>query len=344
MAKLNDWINRVVTEISEGIGTDPDDDQGGKDPSSPRNPLPHAPVGKIQISIDSNTAGTKVPLAFSIYFFGLDGGTRVRPVAVTWRSTEATVADFSSVTGMINTYSPGATLISCETAAGVTSNQVPLDVIDCDKVTLDAAAFDLAVGRRRRIRATGYTSDGKEHAGVRLYWSADSDAVQVGPGGMVTGVAEGTAVVTGKEGDGTSATCVVTVVPAEHGPGGPSRPKYLLSEVQTAPYDSEPPIFHKDEGLVVQRQRDIEHNVWWINRAGRLARFIATERGETSEEWFLYLGERIADAAIEAALLGADRGTEARPVSEVMEEIANYRGEILDSFMEEFGSTNQLVI
>ena len=58
----------------------------------------------------------------------------------------------------------------------------------------------------------------------------------------------------------------------------------------------------------------------------------------------MYLGERMADAAIEASLQGTDRGVESRPVNEVLDEISQHRMEILESFTEEFGSTKRLVI
>ena len=111
-----------------------------------------------------------------------------------------------------------------------------------------------------------------------------------------------------------------------------------------APYDKEPPVFHKDTGLVTQRQNDIEHNVWWINLASPLARLVYDQHGEVSEPWAMYLGERMADAAIEAALQGTDRGIESRPVNEVLDEISQHRMEILESFTEEFGATKKLVL
>ena len=114
--------------------------------------------------------------------------------------------------------------------------------------------------------------------------------------------------------------------------------------MQKAPYDKEPPVFHKDNGLVFQRQIDIEHNVWWINLASPLARLIYEQHGEVSEQWVMYLGERMADAAIECAMQGTDRGVESRPVNEVLEEVSEHRMRILESFTEEFGATKQLVI
>ena len=75
-----------------------------------------------------------------------------------------------------------------------------------------------------------------------------------------------------------------------------------------------------------------------------LARLVYDQHGESSEAWAMYLGERMADAAIEAAMQGADRGVDSRPVNEVLEEVSQHRMRILESFTEEFGSTKQLVI
>ena len=345
MTKLNNWMNRIVDEISSGVGDDPDWQGGGKNQRKTRVLLPLAPVGSIEIAIDEKVAGAKVPLEFSTSFFGLDGITRVRPVSVVWQSSNPTVAAYSSVTGMVNTYQSGTTEIWCESSARVASNHIELEVIDCDRIELSSGTIDIPIGRRRHVWATGITAAGKRYEGVRVNWDAgSSDILRVGLAGVITALSEGTTTVTAKEGDGTAATCLVTVVPAPEGPGGPDRPKYLLSEVQEAPYDDEPPVFHKDSGLVTQRQADIEHNVWWINLASPLARFVYDQHGEMSEQWAMYLGERMADAAIEAAMQGSDRGVESRPVNEILEEVSQLRMQILDSFTKEFGSTKQLVL
>ncbi|MYC08002.1 MAG: hypothetical protein F4X57_12665 [Chloroflexi bacterium] len=345
MAKLNRWINRIVDEISSGVGDDPGFGGGGKKTGGTRSPLPLAPVGRIAIAIDEKVAGAKVPLEFSTSFFGLDDVTQVRPVSVVWHSSNPPVAAYSNVTDMVNTYQPGTAEIWCESSTGVVSNRIELRVIDCDRIELSAATIDVPIGRRRHVWATGITAAGERHEGIRVNWTTDSsDILRVGLAGVISGLSEGTSTVTAKEGDGTAATCVVTVVPAPEGPGGPNRPRYLLSEVQKAPYDEEPPVFHKDSGLVTQRQVDIEHNIWWINLASPLARLVYDQHGEVSEQWAMYLGERIADAAIEAAMQGADRGVESRPVNEVLEEVSQLRMQILDSFTQEFGATKQLVL
>ena len=345
MTKLNNWINRIVDEISVGSGYDEDLEGGGKPQDVTRVPLPIAPVGRIEIAIDTKVAGTKVPLEFTTAFFGSDGITRVRPVHVSWHSSTPSVAAYSTLTGMINTYQPGTTTISCESDGAIISNGIELQVVDCTSIELDPGTLEISIGRRRRILATGVTPTGHRHKGIRVNWNTDSsDVLRVGLAGFVTGLSEGTANVTAREGDGIATTCVVTVIPAPEGPGGPSRPKYLLSEVQRAPYDAVPPVFHKHSGLVTQRQVDIEHNVWWINLASPLARLVYDQHGELSEPWAMYLCERMADAAIEAAMQGADRGVESRPVNEVLEEVSQHRMRILESFTEEFGSTKQLVI
>ena len=345
MTKLNNWINRIVDEISVGSGSDEDVEGGGKPPAVTRVPLPIAPVGKIEIAIDARVAGTKVPLEFTTAFFGSDGTTQVRPVHVTWHSSDPSVAAYSTLTGMINTYQPGSTMIWCDSDAAIDSNGIELLVVTCASIELDPGTMEVPIGQRRRILAAGVTPTGHRYEGIRVNWNTDSsDVLRVGLAGFITGLSEGTANVTAREGDGTAVTCAVTVVPGLEGPGGPSRPKYLLSEVQRAPYDSEPPVFHKHSGLVTQRQVDIENNVWWINLASPLARLVYDQHGESSEAWAMYLGERMADAAIEAAMQGTDRGVDSRPVNEVLEEVSQHRMRILESFTEEFGSTKQLTI
>ena len=229
MERLNNWINRIVNEISSGPGDELDVDQGGRRLNSSRIPLPVAQVGRIEIAIDERVAGSKIPLRFSTAFYGIDDTTQVRPVSITWHSSDPSVAAYSNVTGMINTYGPGTSEIWCESSVGVVSNRVELQVVDCDRIELDVEVVELPIGRRRRIWATGITADGRRYEGIRLNWATDTtDVLRVGLAGFLTGLTEGTATVTAKEGDGTSATCIVTVVPAPEGPGGPSRPKYLL--------------------------------------------------------------------------------------------------------------------
>ena len=345
MTKLNNWINRIVDEISSGPGDEWDIHGGGPTDRRERSRLPDGQVGRIEIAINEMVAGTKVSLDFSCAFFGANGTTRVRPVGVAWHSSNPSVASFSAVTGKINTYQPGAVRIWCESSTGIISNRVELQVIDCDRIELDVTSVEIRIGERRRIRASGITSTGQKYEGIRVNWTTDAGEVaRIGLGGIATGLGEGSATLTAREGDGTSARCVVSVIPGKDGPSGLGRPKYLLSEVQKAPYDKEPPVFHKDNGLVFQRQIDIEHNVWWINLASPLARLIYEQHGEVSEQWVMYLGERMADAAIECTMQGTDRGVESRPVNEVLEEVSEHRMRILESFTEEFGATKQLVI
>ena len=345
MARLNNWINRIVDEISLGAGDELDIDGGGPKPPIERSRLPVGVVGKIEISINGTVAGAKVPLEFSSTFFGSDHTTRVRPVSVTWHCSDPAVASYSPVTGRINTYQPGTAEIWCESAAGIKSNRITVTVVDCSIIDLDVSAVELRIGERRRIHATGITSTGEKYEGIRVNWITDAGEVaRIGLGGIATGLTEGNATLTAREGDGTFATCVVAVIPGKEGPSGPGRSRFLLSEVQKAPYDETPPVFHKDYGLVTQRQQDIENNIWWINLASPLARFVYDQRGEVSEQWAMYLGERMADAAIEAAMQGADGGVESRPVNEILNQVSEQRMRILESFTEEFGATKQLVI
>ena len=345
MTRLNNWITSLVDEIDLGPGDESGINGGGPRDRGERSPLPVADVGKIKIAINEKVAGTRVPLQFSSAFFGLDQATNVRPVGVSWQTSNPSVAAYSAVTGMINTYQPGSVEIWCESSDGVCSNRVELRVIDCDSIELDVSTVEIRIGERRRIRASGITSTGKRYEGIRVNWSVDGgEIVGIGLGGIATGLAEGSATVTAREGDGTSTRCAVTVIPGADGPSGPGRPRFLLSEVQKAPYDEDPPFFHPDYGLVYQRQSDIEHNIWWINLASPLARFVYNVHGEASEQWALYLGERMADAAIEFAMQGTGRGLENRSVNDVLEEVSERRVRILESFTAEFGATKKLVI
>ena len=63
MERLNNWINRIVSEISSGPGDELDLQQGGRKTWCPVEVLlPVAQVGRIQIAIDERVAGSKIPL------------------------------------------------------------------------------------------------------------------------------------------------------------------------------------------------------------------------------------------------------------------------------------------
>ena len=83
-------------------------------------------------------------------------------------------------------------MIWCESSAGIVSNRVGLQVINCDRMELDAPSMEIRIGERRRIRAAGITSTGQRHEGIRVNWTSDSGEVaRIGLGGIVTGLGEG---------------------------------------------------------------------------------------------------------------------------------------------------------
>ena len=188
-----------------GPGDELDREQGGRRPGAASKSLyPIAKVGRIEIAIDEMVAGSKIPLRFSTAFYGIDNTTKVRPVSITWHSSDTSVAAFSNVTGMINTYNPGTSGIWCESSTGVASNRVELQVVDCDLIELDVEFAEVPIGGRRRICATGITADGQRYEGIRLNWATDSaDILRIGLAGFITGLSEGAATVTAREGDGT---------------------------------------------------------------------------------------------------------------------------------------------
>ena len=344
MENLNKLKDRLLEEMAGGIGEE-DGGGGGKKSRRPPVALPDLPVSVVRIASEGEVAGRLVEMPLTINFYG-DDGQEVRPVAVTWYSKDSVIARVNVSRGVIVTEHEGNTKIWCETNDSLKSNIIPVRVVDCEEIELVPDKLDLGIGRRTKIRAFGNTASGEEVPDIRLFWqSSDKDIVIVGQHGIVTGIAEGTAEVSAMEGDGTKQIVVVKVIPSPGGGRGPQKPQFLMSEIQTAWYETEPRRLSTDVPLVYQNAVDATNNVWWINLKSPMANYIYEKHGETSEVWIVYLAERFADGLAEAALTsGPERGSELSPVSNVLYDVAMKRKEFVGRFIEEYCKEGQIAI
>jgi hypothetical protein len=285
----------------------------------------------------------ELPLTVNFY----DGtGQEVRPVNIMWNSSIPSVARVNDARRVIVTEHEGSSEIWCTTDTGIVSNRIPVRVVACTSIELVPNDLEVAIGRRTRIQAFGKLDSGEEVPDIRLFWESDDiDVAIIGQHGIVTGVAEGQTAVTAIEGDNTSQSALVKVVPQVEGGKGPHKPTFLMSEIQTAWYETEPKNLTPDHPLVYQDPIDADNNVWWVNLKSPMADYIYNKHGELSEVWLVYLAERFADGLAEAAMTsGPERGLESSPITNVLYDIAMKKKEFVKCFIEEYYKDGQITL
>ncbi len=344
MDNLNKLKDRLLDEMAGAIGSE-EGKGGGSRKKRPSTALPDLPVVYIRIASEGEVAGRLVELPLTINFY--DGtGQEVRPVPIIWNSSVPSVARVNEARGVIVTEHEGISEIWCVTEKGIVSNKIHIRVVNCVSIELVPNALEVAIGRRTKIRAFGRLNTGEEVPDIRLFWeSGDMDIAIVGQHGMVTGIAEGETRITANEGDGTRQSASVKVVPQVGGGKGPHKPTFLMSEIQTAWYETEPKKLSSDLPLLYQDAVDADNNVWWINLKSPMADYIYSKHGELSEVWLVYLAERFADGLAEAAMTsGPERGLESSPITNVLYDIALKKRDFVKRFIEEYYKDGQIMI
>lgn len=344
MENLNNLKDKLLDEMTGTIGSE-EVGGGGRKPKRPPTALPDLPVALVRIASEGEVAGKLVELPLTVIFYDAEG-REVRPVIVAWHSANPSVARVDGSRGVIVTEHEGITEIWCETRDGITSNKISIRVVNCVEIELVPPVVEVGIGRRTKIRAYGKLDDGEEVPEIRLFWqSSDTEIAVVGQHGMVTGIAEGEASVSASEGDGTTQSVLVKVVPKVGGGKGPSRPTFLMSEIQIAWYETEPKKLTPDHPLVYQDATDADNNVWWVNLKSPMADYIYNKHSELSEVWLVYLAERFADGLAEAALTsGPERGSESSPINDVLYDVAQRRKEFVKRFIEEYHKGGQIIL
>lgn len=344
MESLNKLKDKLLDEMAGGIGSE-EGDGGGRKPRRPPTALPDLPVASVRIASEGEVAGRLVELPLTVNFYGADG-REVSPVVVTWHSSNPPVARVNIARGVIATENEGIAEIWCKTGDGIASNRISVRVVDCVEIELVPPEVEVGIGRRTKIKAFGKLSTGEEVPEMRLFWqSSDAEIAIVGQHGMVTGIAEGETSISAMEGDGTSQSIPVRVVPQLGDGKGPSKPKFLMSEIQIAWYETEPKKLTSDHPLVYQDVVAADNNVWWINLKSPMADYIYNRHGELSEVWLVYLAERFADGLAEAALTsGPERGYESSLVNDVLYEVAQKRKEFVKRFIDEYHREGQITL
>ena len=147
-----------------------------------------------------------------------DGDTTITRTAVSWHSTDSTVAEIDT-TGLVISKKKGNTTIIAE-RSGVESDPQVLTVIrpELEKITITAEKSMIAAGEQQRLEARGTFKDGTSvYLTSSVAWTSGdtSIAVVVPTTGLVTTVKQGTTTIEAQLWGVTSDSYELTVGPAK---------------------------------------------------------------------------------------------------------------------------------
>jgi uncharacterized protein YjdB len=140
-----------------------------------------------------------------------DGSTRDLTSQVTWTTSNAPAAKISS-NGLVRALSPGTASVGASLASVSASMTVDVTNAQIVSISITPAGSTIAAGTRLSLTATGSFSDSSTQVINRdVTWTSDNTGVAtVGPTGLLTGIAAGTANI-GTSLDGVTATVPITV-------------------------------------------------------------------------------------------------------------------------------------
>jgi hypothetical protein len=308
-AALDNWKNKLLDSV---LGEDEGEGDGdGEGPTPPPPPRPYGDVARIELSLPFYRAGRGIAMQPKLSAFD-SSDKPVRPPAVTWTSSNESVATVDDTIRVVTTAAVGTTVLHCETFdKQISSNTVTLEVVDITSIKLEPEIIEMPAGSRRRITATCTLSSGEDATDIALAWIEDDPSVaRVSATGTVFGFTQGTTDVAAVDDAVTADNEVaLTVGPAEDNGGGKAYPRVLISEINADPDTGDTVVLSGDDPPVHQRPIDVERNIWWINSASPLARmYLDTEFGPESREWRIYHLERYIDVIVQIAM---SQGSEA---------------------------------
>lgn len=186
---------------------------------------PAAPVAVTGVSL--NKASTSIYMGASETLTATIAPADATNKAVTWSSDKTSVATVNN--GVVSGVAIGQANITVKTADGnftatcaVTVEAAP--IINVESVSLNKTSTTIKVGASETLTATVLPANA---ANKNVTWTSDKTNIATVNNGVVTGIAEGTAVITvTTEDGGKTATCTVTVQE-----GSPVPPTKLLIHV-----------------------------------------------------------------------------------------------------------------
>ncbi|MFK8013856.1 MAG: Ig domain-containing protein [Gammaproteobacteria bacterium] len=181
-------------------------------------PLTVSSAGLVSIAVSSTAVPVDVCTGAQLTATGTfaDGRTDDVTETVTWASSDPSLADFDTTTlGQLNSLLTG-TIDATASQDGVSSAAFPVVINDTlTGITLTAASSTLSVADTSQLTATGnYSTTDREINDAVVFASATEAVATVDTTGLVTGVAEGTSVMSascaGLSGETTVTVSVTT--------------------------------------------------------------------------------------------------------------------------------------
>lgn len=165
------------------------------------SPPPPEPRRAITVAVTPATAELAA-LGATVQFSAEvrdQNGQVMAGAAVTWSSTDGSVATVDA-SGQATAVGNGTATIMA--AAGSASGTAVVVVMQsADSVTVSPTTDTIVIGDTLRLTAEAYDANGRRVEGAKFNWtSSDESVATVNPSGLVHGIAEGTATITGTEG------------------------------------------------------------------------------------------------------------------------------------------------
>ena len=214
----------LVTGIAEGTATITA--SAGSAQGTAQITVVTAPVVSVEVSPSAETIAVGATLQLTAEAFDANGQA-VAGAEFSWESSDASVATVDA-TGLVTGIAEGTATITASAGSAQGTAQITVVTAPVVSVEVSPSAETIAVGATLQLTAEAFDANGQAVAGAEFSWeSSDASVATVDATGLVTGIAEGTATITGAHECGRRPgmglwTATVTVVeevvaPDDHG-------------------------------------------------------------------------------------------------------------------------------
>ncbi len=187
---------------------------GAMEPSPPPLEPPRATtVAVTPASAELTALGATVRFSAEVRD---QNGQVVVGAAVTWSSADGSVATVDA-SGLATAVGNGTATITAA-AGSASGTAVAVVMQSADSVTVSPATDTIVIGDTLRLAAEAFDANGQRVEGAEFNWtSSDESVATVNPSGLVHGIAEGTATITGTAGS-AQGTARITVANPNYAP------------------------------------------------------------------------------------------------------------------------------
>jgi len=189
---LDEWKNQFMNDLMRGLYG-----EGEEDVTRRARLLPMGQAVSMRASMTNSLAGIGVYFRPKAEFFDAQG-RRVRPMPYRWFSDDNNVALMDEDLMQIHTFCGGRAKLHAVTLDGrLKSNELPIEVVQIQRIRVAPKEISVCVGSRSRLEAICTLAGGQETTGVNLTWLEDNSSVaRVSSSGMVYGAGAGQTKVT----------------------------------------------------------------------------------------------------------------------------------------------------